>query len=329
MKRALRLVLALVSVLAAGLVLLALFGPREEVDLARQFDTQSLGADIDAYLAREEAAHDGIVEGVEKQVIWAGAPGMKTPISIIYLHGFSATSQEIRPVPDRVAEALGANLFYTRLSGHGRGGAAMAEPGVADWVRDLDEALAIGRALGERVLVISTSTGGTLAALAAQDPARAEAVVGMVLISPNFRIRNKAAMLLTWPAAQLWLPWLVGAERSFVPANADHEKYWTTAYPTVALVPMAALVKAVRGLDVSRAKMPVLAIYSDADQVVDAAESARVLARWGGEVTVEQVPPQAGMDPANHVIAGDIMSPGRNEETISAIVNWAEGLSDG
>ena len=57
----------------------------------------------------------------------------------------------MRPLPDKVAAALGANLFYTRLTGHGQDGAAMAEGSVNAWINDYAEAMAIGRAIGGKV----------------------------------------------------------------------------------------------------------------------------------------------------------------------------------
>jgi hypothetical protein len=37
------------------------------------------------------------VPGAEKKIIWAGEAAQKTPLSIVYLHGFSATRQERAP----------------------------------------------------------------------------------------------------------------------------------------------------------------------------------------------------------------------------------------
>ena len=63
---------------------------------------------------------------------------------------------------DIVAGAVDANLFYTRLQGHGRSGKAMGEATVEGWINDLAEAEAIGRRIGERMVLVGTSTGGTL-----------------------------------------------------------------------------------------------------------------------------------------------------------------------
>ena len=60
----------------------------------------------------------------------------QTQWAVVYIHGFSASRMETAPLADTIATALGANLFYARLAGHGRGGAAMGEPSVQDWLAD-------------------------------------------------------------------------------------------------------------------------------------------------------------------------------------------------
>jgi len=317
-----RLLVAL-AVIAAGLYF---FAPREGVDLEISFQDSDLGDDLDIWLQEREAGYPDIVPGVAKRIFWAGAAGEKTPLAVIYVHGFSATSEEIRPVPDEVAKALGANLFFTRLAGHGRGSAAMAEPVAGDWIEDMAEAMAIGRRLGNRVLVISTSTGATLAAVAATDPVLSRDMAGVVLISPNFRVNSPAAVILDLPFARWWGPVLAGADRSFPPLNAGQATYWTTSYPTKALFAMAALSRLARGLEYGAAKMPALFLYSAEDKVIDPAAIAPVIAAWGGPVTQEMRRMQAGDDPYSHVIAGEIMSPGQTDPVIAAILAWAQGL---
>nr|WP_245497472.1 MULTISPECIES: hypothetical protein [unclassified Mesorhizobium] len=96
-----------------------------------------------------------IRDGLEKEIIWANPMiHARTPLSIVYVHGFSASKGEVRPLPDEVADQLDTNLFYTRLTGHGQGGAAMADGSVNAWINDYAEALAIGRAIGDKVIVI-------------------------------------------------------------------------------------------------------------------------------------------------------------------------------
>ncbi|RLJ60231.1 esterase/lipase [Litoreibacter meonggei] len=318
-----------------GRILLALFilggaiwffVPREPVDTQISFKDSALGEDLDAYLARSEAQFDDITEGVEKRIVWAGDKGVRTPLSIIYIHGFSATSEEIRPVPDKLAQQLGANLFYARLSGHGRGGLAMAEPVAGDWLEDTAEALAIGRRIGDEVIVIATSTGGTATAIAATNPALMAQVKGIAMISPNFRVRSPANVILEWPLARSWAAIVAGTERSFAPINDAHGKYWTTLYPTTALIPMAALVKFARNADYSKVTTPVLFVFSDQDGVVSAETTRAISTKWGGPVELAPRVMGEGDDPFNHVIAGDILSPGQTDGTVELLKIWIEGL---
>lgn len=163
-----RRILTALVVLAVSLAVLYAVGPRVPVDTRITFDASAIGDDPAAYLDRSESRVSGIRDGLEKEIVWADPMiHVKTPISIVYIHGFSASKGEVRPLPDQVAEEFGANLFYTRLKGHGQDSAAMGTATVNDWLNDYAEALAIGREIGEKVVVIATSTGAALAVHAA------------------------------------------------------------------------------------------------------------------------------------------------------------------
>ncbi len=300
--------------------------PVDKVDTEISFDPNSLTNDLDGFLQNEEHQFSDIVPGAEKRIVWAGEKGQKTALSVIYLHGYSATSEEVRPLPDIIASSLKANLFYTRLAGHGRGGAAMAEPSAGDWLDDTAEALAIGRRLGDRVLIISTSTGATLAAIAATDPEMSKDLAGIVMISPNFGVRNLAARILDLPLARYWGPVVAGKERSFPVLNEKHAKYWTTTYPTIALFPMAALVRYAKRLDYAQAKTPAMFIYAEADQVIDPAAIPPVVAAWGGPTRVEKRVVGPKDDPYSHVIAGNTLSPSQTAPLAALILDWVRGL---
>lgn len=318
-----RILVAIVIFVALAWVII----PREPVDRDISFDSSVLGSDLDVYLAQSEANYSDITPGVAKQIIWADTPGAQTDIAIVYVHGYSATSQEIRPVPDILARNLNANLFFTRLAGHGRTGPAMADATAGDWIEDMAEALAIGRRIGREVIVLSTSTGGTVSAIAATDPQLRDGIKGIAFISPNFQIKNKAAIILTWPLVRYWAPMLVGPERSFEPINEGQATYWTTRYPTVAVMPMAALVAHADALDYSDVSIPALFMFSDKDAVVSAEKTREISLRWGGEVQTELVNLQEGDDPFHHVIAGDILSPGNTQNAAEILTRWAKGLN--
>lgn len=314
-----RLLLILVVAGAA----LWVFGPREEVKLNPTFEPRKFGEGVQVYFESVEAGFDDIVPGTEKRVIWQeGAKEQRTPYSVLYIHGFSASSEEIRPVPDRIAEALGANLVYTRLQGHGRGGAAMAEGTAVGWMQDAAEGLAAARAVGEQVVVISTSTGGTLAAAAALDPELSANVAAMIFVSPNFGVNAPAAWVPALPGARIWLPPLMGGTRNAPTGNVAKDTYWSTDYSWEAVVPMTAIVQEVVAQDFGTATIPALFRFSDDDKVVRPDLTRQVAAAWGGPVGLQPVSMGPGDDPSSHVIAGDIMSPGQTEQTVQDALIW-------
>ena len=326
MKQALQGV-CLAVVLAFGAVWV--FGSREPAPLTAQFDQARFGDGVQVYFESTEAQFDDITRGVEKRVIWRdGFKEQRTPVSILYVHGFSATSEEIRPVPDLLAERIGANLVYTRLAGHGRSGDALGDATVADWMTDMAEGLAAARRVGERVVVLSTSTGGTLTAAAMLDPKMAEDVAALVFVSPNFRINETADFMLTWPGARTWLPWLIGPTRSFVPENEAQATYWTVEYPATALLPMAAIVREVSDQDFSAMEIPALFWFSRDDQVVRAEATEAFADEWGGPVRVNHVTTGPGDDPASHVVTGAIMSPGQVDYSVREIEAWLRDVLD-
>lgn len=314
-------VIVIAALLAAGYFL----GPRVAADTQVTFDASAIGYDPDAYLAAREARFDDIRAGQEKGVVWAyPASKAKTPLALVYVHGFSASRGEAAPLTELVARELGANVYYTRLAGHGRDGKAMAEASVNDWVNDYAEAMAIGRAIGEEVVILSVSTGGGLAAWASTQPALSANLKGLVMISPNFQVKAGGASLLTGPWGAQLANLIVGPERSWEPQNEAHGRLWTTRYPTVALLPMAALTRLARKAPYETVKTPALFVFSDDDTVVDHKVTRDVASRWGGPHEMRVIT-ESG-DKENHVIVGDALSPSTTSGFAAFITEWIRAL---
>lgn len=270
-------------------------------------DMPSDVAALEGWLSEQEAAFPDIVPGAEKAVVWADPESReRTPLSIVYLHGYSATRMEVDPLVQQVGEALGANVFFTRLAGHGRGnGPAMVDGTVEAWIHDGYEALAAGRLLGERTVIIGTSTGGTLAAWLAAQPETD--VAGLVLMSPNFGPKAAGSRLLVMPGRSLLVKLVVGAEYSWEPRNEQQARYWSHRYPSESLFAMMELVTLVEGVDLGTIDAPTLVIYSPNDQVVDAEKIEARFPELGGVTRL--VPVESVSDSSNHVLAGDILAP--------------------
>jgi esterase/lipase len=320
-----RKILYLIITLAVAAGVAFAFGPRVPVDTSITFDASSLGNDLDAYVAQREANTPNLRPDLGREIIWAyPASKAKTPLSIVYVHGFSASKGEIRPLPDLVAKALGANLFYARLSGHGQDGAAMGTATVHDWVNDYAEAMAIGRALGERVVVIGTSTGGGLITWALSRPSLSEGIAGVVMLSPNYGVQAAGAQILTAPFGKQLAHLIIGKERGFEPENELHATWWTPKYPTDALLPMAAITALAAGQRVENIKNPAFFIYSKTDRVIRPELVEQVSERWGGPKQILAV--EKNDDPYSHVIAGDALSPSTTQPLADAIIAWAKAL---
>ncbi|WP_372777914.1 alpha/beta hydrolase [Litorivivens sp.] len=294
-------------------------GPRLESDI--QLTTPELPESLEAYLRDSEARFSDITPGTEKTIVWAGEPETKTDYVVVYLHGFSATRQETAPVAERIAAALDANVYSTRFTGHGRDGNAMLEGSLSRWLNDTHEAMSIGRRLGEKIILLGVSTGGTAAAWAAlNDSARLSV---LVLMSPNFGPKDERSMILTWPWGKQIARLVLGPERNWTPHNEAHARYWTTRYPTDAILPMMAMVKTVHQEDLSTLKMPSLWIYSENDQVLNVAKIDKAYAQVGSTIKKKIIINDSG-DPNHHVLAGEILSPSTVTEVVEAVVAFVK-----
>ena len=320
---------AITGTLAVLAVLVAVYlvGPRNEFGAPtatpRAQAPQDLAA-LDAWLASQEASVPGIKAGNAKGIVWAKNPGQKTPWAVVYLHGFSASRLETAPLTGQVAQGLGANVFYTRLTGHGVPGAAMGDAKVQDWLADAQEALNIGRQLGDRVLVISCSTGATLATwLEVNGPKTG--VAGHVFVSPNFGPKDERADLINGPWGHQIAFALLGQERTHTPASDAESQAWTSSYPTRSLFPMMALVKATRESPLERFSAPVMMLYSADDKTVEPRLSQAALDRFSS-TNKHLVKVDYSEAKGQHVLAGEIRAPAATAPMAQSILQWVATL---
>ena len=334
--------LVLIWILVGALVGLFLLGPRTSVSLFWQphksriqspkAPAELTSADLKALratLEQHEAAIEQIIDGAEKKIIFSAESRPKrTALCVLYIHGYSASRQEISPVPEQLAQALHANYYGLRLTGHGidsPAGAALGRAKANDWLFDLMEAWQVAHQLGERVVVIATSTGATLATWLAQQPAVKPHLAALVMISPNFQPKHWAIPLFLWPWAQYWVSLVAGREHGWEPTNEGGKKYWTCRYPTRTLHQVAALVKAVRDSPVEQIEVPTLFIYSDFDQVVKARFTDALMRRWGSPIKHRICPPPMAGD-NNHVLTGAIVRPDSTERVSADILTFIKAL---
>ena len=110
------------------------------------------------------------------------------------MHGFSASQEEGNPVHRNIAKQFGCNLYLSRLAEHGIDTTDALINLTADklWGSS-KQAYAIGKQLGNKVILMGTSTGATEAL---QLAATYSDVAGIILLSPNIAINDPNAWLL-------------------------------------------------------------------------------------------------------------------------------------
>jgi alpha-beta hydrolase superfamily lysophospholipase len=271
--------------------------------------------DLDAYLAAREDSVAGVKPTARKEIRWHDVEHKsRTPIAIVYLHGFSATRSELSPVVERLADSLGANAFFTRLAAHGRvDGEAFRSVTPQQWIDDAREALAIGKRLGDRVIVIGTSTGAILAMQLAAESHDSAAPAALVLISPNHEPVDRRARFIAGPFGPFLARTIGGPYYGFKPANAAQAELWTTRYRSEGVAALMDLVLFGQTIDVSRITVPLLTLYTHADDVVRVDLIRSRHAAFGSRSKWIIDVPEA----TNHVLAGDAMGP----RAVTPVVN--------
>ncbi len=252
----------------------------------------------------------------------------RTPYSLLYLHGFSASWMEGYPANTAFARHFGMNAYFPRLASHG----LITEDPLIDMTPDnlwesAKEALMVANRLGERVVIMGTSTGGTLALkLSAEFP---EYVEGLILYSPNIRINNNTAFLLS-------KPWGLQLARQatndkFRVTNENFEskecQYWYCKYRLEGVVYLQQLVDATMNGDTySRVTVPLFLGYyyrdeANQDETVRVDAMLKMFEQLGTSQSdkVKQAFPDAG----EHVIASELTS-GSVDEVIRETVKFGE-----
>jgi len=310
--------------LLAALLAVSWFGPRERVDWSISFAESDLGTDLDAYLTRMEGLGLPVRDGLQKEIIWAGANGRKTALSLVYMHAFAASRGEIGSVVQDLADELGANVYYARLTGHGQGPEGMAAVSANDWINDAVEAIAIGHRIGDRVVIVTSSLGGTLTALVASDPYSVQNVAGFAFLSPNFGLKTYGAGLLGWPFGRVLAPLALGESQVMQGIDGEAAAARTLEFPTTALFPVSALVDMANTLPFEEMRQPAFFAYQADDPAVDAARTKEVSETWAGPVTYWPLTGTEGKGPQLRL--GDAALKVDAEALKVALRDWIGGL---
>jgi pimeloyl-ACP methyl ester carboxylesterase len=223
---------------------------------------------LENFIRKKESEHK-VKPDNEARIVWFNdSLKQKTPYSVVYLHGFSASQAEGAPVHTNIAKEFGCNLYLARLAEHGIDTTEPMMQLTADrYWESAKEALAVGSMIGNKVILVGTSTGGTNALqLAATYP---DNIAAIVLLSPNIEIKDPNAWILNNPwglqIAQMITgsPYIVSADHR--PIN---EQYWASKYRLEAAVALQELLETTMTEETFRkVTQPALLLYYYKDEI--------------------------------------------------------------
>lgn len=261
-----------------------------------------------SYVSQLEKQHR-LKPNNQAEIVWADSLHQQTEYAVVYLHGFSASKEEGNPVHRDFATSINANLYLSRLADHGIDTLAPMQYFTADrlW-ESAKQALAIGKTLGKKVILVGTSTGGTLALkLAATYPE----IHSIVLMSPNIAINDDKVWILTHPWGLQIARLVTGGKERLVNGKSPlYKKYWYTNYRLESVVQLQELLESSMTKSVfEEVKQPTLLLYyykneNEQDPVVSVPAMLKMFDELGSTKKEKQALPNTG----NHVIGSSITS---------------------
>lgn len=246
------------------LILLYLSGPAPDTphytDVLPEMPSEP--AALEKYISDHEKMHR-LKPDNEARIIWYNDSAKdKTDYAIVYLHGFSASQFEGSPLHTNLAKKFGCNLYLSRLAEHGIDTTdALINLTAEKYWTSAKEALAIGKQIGKKMILIGTSTGGSNALhLAANIP---NDIVGLILLSPNIAINDPNA----WALNNHWGIQIANFVKgsSYNVANdssGTYKQYWNYQYRLEAAVALEEYLETAMTTETfEHVKQPVLLLY--------------------------------------------------------------------
>jgi len=216
---------------------------------------------IESYVTAHEQALP-VKPDNEARIVWNDTTQSITNYAIVYLHGFSASQEEGDPIHTTLAKKFGCNLYLSRLSMHGLDTTEQLLGLTAEsYWESAKQALAIGKKLGRKVILMGTSTGGTQAIqLAAAFP---NDVAGLILMSPNIAIKDPNAWLLNNPWGLQIARMVKGSDYVIAKDTRPiYKQYWNTPYRLEAVVELQEMLETtMKAATFQRIIQPLLLMY--------------------------------------------------------------------
>lgn len=318
-------------IVIVGLILLAyVAGPRVKYDEPVFFDVEEIEEDTDpdAWLKSREVSVVDLKPDNEARIVWwDDSLKSQTEYVVVYFHGFSASQEEGNPVHRDFARRYGANLLLTRLEDHGRSDKNSFMNLTPDnYLQSAEEALELAKKLGDKVIVMASSTGATLATILASQGADIHA---LILYSPNIDLENKTSNIAVYPWGRQMAQLVLGGSYYKVKYTPEAAKYWNEIYHINGIFVVKSLIRTFMNRETFEGiSIPVFAgYYYKNDQECDKVISIRRIREFFEQIsTPEDEKRLVAFDtPGNHVMTSPIMS--KDVETVKlATYEFAENV---
>ncbi len=176
-----------------------------------------------------EAATPGIKANNEARIVWVDSTRKeKTAYSIVYLHGFGASQAEGDPVHVTIAKKYGCNLYLSRLQEQGIDTDSTFKQLTAEnYLASAKRAVAIGKQLGDTVIIMATSTGGALGLYIASAHPEIKAVI---TYSPIIDTYDGTLFLLRNPWGRQIGKMVIGGDYEIENREGLDKQYWSRVY---------------------------------------------------------------------------------------------------
>ena len=315
--------------LIISISLLILLFKKKDISFDIKFQNNQIGDDVEDYINFNEEKNKKILPWAKKNIVWYNKKNKnKTKLSIIYIHGFSASLGEIRPVPEILAKELKANLFFTRLSGHGLiDEFSLKDVDGKNWYYDIEEAFEVGKKIGDKILVIGTSFGCTLATEYLSKNDNENLVLGNIFISPCFGVSDWRLSLGKYYWSKTLFRLIYGEKRIVKNRNFEEKKWWSNIYPIDAIINLIISIEKIWKSDFSTISSPALFIFSLKDKWIDVLRIKKAAKLWGGQVSLVTLDTNPNIDNGNsHVILGEIKAAEQTQLGVEIIMSWLNDL---
>ncbi|MCB1174192.1 MAG: alpha/beta fold hydrolase [Leptospiraceae bacterium] len=231
----------------------------------------------------------------------------RTKYAILAIHGYGASPAGVELTATHIANKLQANTYMMRLPGHGIDDPeAHGRVTAQDYLQMTETAFQMMHLLGDRIIIVGSSTGGLLGTwLAAKYPDQVDA---LILGSPFYDWASSSAVIMKVPGRSCILdvamPEYRDASWQDPRKHPDYDSYWLLRQRYDALLNLEDLRDyIVSGDTFQKVKAPVLLVYyykneQEQDDVASVAAMRDAFAIMGQNKGSLEAP----IADANHII---------------------------